>query len=192
MCNSQDWDCIQRILRGDSNAYAELVQKHMGIVRKFAIRASTDSDEQDDFIQEVFFQAYQSLSQFRGEAEFSTWLYQIASRNAQKKSLKENSHLNVDDLNLFDRWKLSSLETWKRVRNSANAETQYLREELHARIRELVGRLPQQYRSPIELYYFENLSYKEISERLGLKINTLKSYLFRGKEILKDWYHEKD
>ena len=58
---------------------------------------------------------------------------------------------------------------------------------MNTKIASLLSRLPSNYKNPLMLYYFENMSYKEISEKLDIKVNTLKSYIFRGKELMKDW-----
>lgn len=150
-----------------------------------------DPDEREDFVQDVFIQAYQSLSQFRGEAQFSTWLYQIGRNLLKKRSKLHKPVVRIDDHHLFDFLTLSPLQKWKEVKKQATHDSALLREELKSKVQNLVASLPPKYKIPIVLFYFENLSYKEISVKLNLKINTLKSTIFRGKEILKDLFHEK-
>lgn len=158
------------------------MEKHENLVASIGIKFSTDQDELEDFIQEVFIQSYQSLSQFRGESQFSTWLYQIA-RNHAVKFFKNQNSIQINDHNTFDQLKLSS-EVRERTESSSQ-ETQLFKDEIQNTIRNLVSKLPSQYKKPIVMFYFDNKSYKEISEKLNLKINTLKSTIFRGKEILK-------
>ncbi|MCB1160812.1 MAG: RNA polymerase sigma factor, partial [Leptospiraceae bacterium] len=69
-------------------------------------------------------------------------------------------------------------------------EVNLIKEEMAQRIHSLIGRLPLNYKKPLVLYYFDNMSYKEISESLNLKMNTLKSYIFRGKELMKEWINK--
>lgn len=151
----------------------------------------SDTDEREDFIQDVFIQIYQSLSQFRGEAQLSTWIYQIA-RNLLTKKSKVKTAINVDDHNRFDTLSFSTQQKWNAFKKTASHETTLLKEEIHTKIRSLVSNLPNQYKKPIILYYFNELSYKEIAETLNLKMNTLKSYIHRGREILKELFHEKN
>lgn len=158
------------------------MEKHENLVASIGIKFSTDQDELEDFIQEVFIQSYQSLSQFRGESQFSTWLYQIA-RNHAVKFFKNQNSIQINDHSTFDQLKLSS-EVRERTESSSQ-ETQLFQDEIQNTIRKLVSKLPAQYKKPIVMFYFDNKSYKEISEKLNLKINTLKSTIFRGKEILK-------
>lgn len=159
------------------------------MIQNLGMKYITDRDELEDFVQEAFIQAYQSLSQFRGEAEFSTWLYRIARNQLTKKSNLKKT-IPIDDHNQFDTLPLSTLQKWNALRNQAGNETAILKEEISSRIRALVSSLPSKYKAPIVLYYFENLSYKEIADRLNLKVNTLKSTIRRGKGLLKELFHE--
>lgn len=165
------------------------MKKYTKMISSLSARSIPDSDEREDFLQEVFISAYQSLSQFRGESEFSTWLYQIA-RNQLGKKKKVQSSVSVDDPNLFDSLDLSAQERSKNIRRNVSQESRIIKEEISEKVRSLVSSLPSQYKNPIMLYYFENLSYKEIADMLNLKMNTLKSYIFRGKELLRDLFHD--
>jgi len=158
------------------------MEKYENLVASIGVKFSTDQDELEDFIQEVFIQSYQSLSKFRGESQFSTWLYQIA-RNHAVKFFKDQNSIQIDDHNNFDQLKLSP-ENRERTLSSSQ-ETQLFRDDIQNKVRSLVAELPLQYKKPIVMFYFDNKSYKEIAEKLNLKINTLKSTIFRGKEILK-------
>lgn len=144
-----------------------------------------DKDELEDFKQDVFLIVYESLSSFRGESEFSTWVYRIA-RNHLTKISKKKEFLKIEDHSLFDKLPI--------CRTSLKQETtEYLhewKEEIKIKIQTLLSHLPNKYKTPIILYYFENLSYKEISEQLNLKMNTLKSYIHRGRELLKEFIHD--
>jgi RNA polymerase sigma factor (sigma-70 family) len=71
--------------------------------------------------------------------------------------------------------------------NSHSPENQIIEKETKQNLLDFLSRLPEIYQKPIFLYYFEELSYQEISKKLNLKINTLKSHILRGKEILKRW-----
>ena len=115
------------------------MEKHENLVASIGIKFSTDQDELEDFIQEVFIQSYQSLSQFRGESQFSTWLYQIA-RNHALKFFKNQNSIQINDHNTFDQLKLSS-EVRERTASSSQ-ETQLFKDEIQNTIRNLVSKLP--------------------------------------------------
>ncbi len=165
--------------------------KYENLVASIGVKSTSDRDELEDFIQEVFISVYQSLSKFRGEAQFSTYLYQIA-RNHAIHFFKSKNIIQIEDVKTFDLLKLSSLEKERSIQNS-NPEHEAIKEDFNQKIRNYVAKLPVQYKRPIEMLYFDNHSYKEISIMLNLKLNTLKSTIFRGKEILKGMLkHEKE
>jgi RNA polymerase sigma-70 factor (ECF subfamily) len=178
-------------LVGETNLFGVLMDKYTPMVLSVFRDLDRSADEKEDLIQDVFISAYESLSMFRGEAQFSTWLYQIA-RNRKTKVVSDSSKsLSIDDHSQFDHLELSPLEKLKAFGSHLGSDAAMIRSELTQKIQSLVSHLPAKYKKPIVLYYFENLSYKEISETLNLKMNTLKSYIFRGKEILREWMHEK-
>ncbi|WCL48957.1 RNA polymerase sigma factor [Leptospira sp. GIMC2001] len=186
---------IQDILNGNVTKFNTLMLKYEKMVYAVANRKFETNEEKEDFVQDVFLQVYQSLSSFRGDAQFSTWLYQIARNLASKKQNQNQSkdQIQVDDHSIFDNLKLSASETFRKLSNHASIEGQVIKEEIASTIRRLVDSLPARYKNPIHMYYFQNYSYKEIAEKLNLKTNTLKSYIFRGREILREmWSHEKD
>ncbi|GBF51553.1 putative RNA polymerase sigma factor SigW [Leptospira ryugenii] len=173
---------MQAVLKGDLSSFEELMKRYEGMVLSQARRAFSSSDEAEDFAQEVFLKAYESLSTFRGEAQFSTWLYQIA-RNLIIKSSKKKSPI------------METLVETQVASHKADIGDEILRgmrEESDKRLLQmLLSRLPLVYRKPIILHYFENRPLKEISADLNVKINTLKSHISRGKELLRKWWqHE--
>jgi len=175
---------IQSILSGDTAKYGALMQKYEGFLTRLGKSYIQDEDELDDFIQEVFVQVYQSLSGFRGESRLSTWIYRIA-RNQLTHSARLPRNIQVDHPGSFD-----FLPVQSQMQEQKDPEVSIHHEELAKKVRDLVSRLPQKYKLPIVLYYFQNLSYREISEKLNLKLNTLKSYIHRGRELLKEFFHE--
>jgi RNA polymerase sigma-70 factor, ECF subfamily len=179
------------VLKEDPLAFGVIMKKYHNMVDSLGHKFINDPDEREDFVQDVFIQIYQSLSQFRGEAQLSTWIYQIA-RNKLTRNSKTEKAISIDDHNRFDSFSLSTLQKWKAFKLTASHESALFKEEIQTKIRSLVSNLPNQYKKPIMLYYFDDLSYKEIADKLNLKMNTLKSYLHRGKELLKELFHEKD
>ncbi len=128
-------------------------------------------------------QAYEKLSTFRGESKFSTWLFRIVQNLYLMRRRKEISY-PLDSLEHIDTTPSSLIDYH-------SPEHQILEKETKQNLLNILSRLPEIYQKPIFLYYFEELSYQEISKKLNLKINTLKSHILRGKEILKRWiYHE--
>ncbi len=156
------------------------MKRYQGMVFSQAMKAFATKDEAEDFTQEVFLKAYEALSTFRGEAQFSTWLYQIA-RNEISKQFKKKKH----DTETFEEKNLKTQGTDV----SSGILEQITKEADWNLLRTLISRLPHSYRKPIILHYFENRSLKEISKDMDIKLNTIKSHISRGKELIRKWWH---
>ncbi|WP_061224253.1 RNA polymerase sigma factor [Leptospira weilii] len=187
VCNQEDWDCIQKVLHGDFNSFEILMNRYQGLIYSQAIKAFRNETEAEDFTQDIFLKAFESLSTFQGRSQFSTWLFVIARNDIIRRYRREHPEISgLDTLLLVE----SEIE--KKNEISSEQETKLLKQEISEKIRSLVESLPELYRKPIMLHYFENMSYKEISKKLNLKMNTLKSYIFRGKEIMRDWLNKEE
>ncbi|MGV3666707.1 MAG: RNA polymerase sigma factor [Leptospira bouyouniensis] len=157
------------------------MKRYQGMVYSQARKAFLSEEEAEDFTQEVFIKAYESLSLFRGEAQFSTWLFQIAKFRLTKVN-KKKTHLITD-------W---TDDVTTLADNSKPSLVDVLdKEETHDILHSLIAKLPKSYQLPILLHYFENKPLKEISNDLNIKLNTIKSHISRGKELLRKWWsHE--
>ncbi|EMY76729.1 ECF sigma factor [Leptospira weilii serovar Ranarum str. ICFT] len=156
------------------------MNRYQVLVYSQAIKAFRNETEAEDFTQDIFLKAFESLSTFQGRSQFSTWLFVIARNEIIRRYRKEHPEIaGLDALFLAENEKEKKIES--------EQETKLLKQESSEKIRTLVESLPELYRKPITLHYFENMSYKEISKKLNLKMNTLKSYIFRGKEIMREW-----
>ncbi|MCB1192355.1 MAG: sigma-70 family RNA polymerase sigma factor [Leptospiraceae bacterium] len=181
ICSKEDWDCIQSVLNGDYSGFECLVDKYSGMVYSQAIKYTQNQEEAEDITQDVLLILFESLSTFRGESQFSTWLYTITKNEIIKKyKIKQTLLVEVYE----NPTQFEKLKKW-----GLSPEVQLLKQEMANTIRSLVAKLPHSYKKPLILYYFENMSYKEIAEKLNIKINTLKSNIFRGKEIIKNWLY---
>ncbi|AXX14349.1 MULTISPECIES: RNA polymerase sigma factor [Leptospira] len=187
VCNQEDWDCIQKVLHGDFNSFEILMNRYQGLIYSQAIKAFRNETEAEDFTQDIFLKAFESLSTFQGRSQFSTWLFVIARNEIIRRYRREHP-----DISGLDTLLLTESEVEKKNETSSEQETKLLKQEISEKIRSLVESLPELYRKPIMLHYFENMSYKEISQKLNLKMNTLKSYIFRGKEIMRDWLNKEE
>ncbi len=151
-----------------------------------AIKFTGNQEEAEDLTQEIFLKAFEALSTFKGESQFSTWIFSIARNQILMKHRKESSRPQIahEDVEEVHNKYFDKIKKW---REQITPEMQMLKQEMNTKITSLLSRLPANYKNPLMLYYFENMSYKEISEKLDIKVNTLKSYIFRGKELMKDW-----
>nr|WP_265390694.1 sigma-70 family RNA polymerase sigma factor [Leptospira kanakyensis] len=158
-----------------------LMKRYQGMVFSQAKKAFLTDEEAEDFTQEVFLKTYESLSQFRGESQFSTWLFQIARFRLTKVFKKKK--LPITD------WKedISSVAD-----HSKPSVVDILdKEETSHNLRSLIAKLPKSYQMPILLHYFENKPLKEIASDLNIKLGTIKSHISRGKDLIRKWWsHE--
>jgi RNA polymerase sigma-70 factor, ECF subfamily len=143
----------------------------------------------EDLTQEVFVKVSQALSDFRGEAKLSTWLYRIAT-NAALDRLRSPVYQQAAQLRLSEP-AAGSLEAEVDDRNFWTGEkipvpeTQMARKEMSACLQEYIQRLPESYRTVLALSEFEGLSNTEMADILGVTLSTVKVRLHRGRERLK-------
>jgi RNA polymerase sigma-70 factor (ECF subfamily) len=175
LSNDQDRELVARSLRGDGRAFRDLVGKHhataYAVVR--AILGPQRFDDVDDVMQLVYLKTFQGLGSFRGESKFSTWLYQIARREA----------LDVVSKRRVDTTSIDEIEIAASTGDSpANASAARSDRE---RIERALAELDESYRTAIELRYMAEKSYEEIAELMRLPVGTVKTYVHRGKLELK-------
>ncbi len=148
-----------------------------------ARKAFKTEEEAEDFTQEVFLKAYESLSTFRGAAQFSTWIFQIAKFQLSKEFRKKKISVKPFDSTEHEFAESKTISVVEEIHQ----------EQTHGILRDMIAKLPKSYQLPIILHYFENKPLKEISSELNIKLNTIKSHISRGKELIRKWWkHEID
>ncbi|HET7839668.1 MAG TPA: sigma-70 family RNA polymerase sigma factor [Rectinemataceae bacterium] len=160
------------VLEGDREAFSILVQRHGRRVQRIGFSFFRDEDEAADFTQDVFVKAYVALGSFKGRSQFSTWLLRIAYNTAinAKKRRREQLRLECED----------------EPTGGLGTDEAHLREESARAVREAVAALPPRQGICLELFFFYNLKYSEISEVTGFPVNTIKSHVFRAKRQLRE------
>ncbi|MCX7997471.1 MAG: RNA polymerase sigma factor [Leptospiraceae bacterium] len=169
------------MLSGNEKEFDYFVKKYYPQVLAQCLRYTQNMDEAEDFVQEAFLIAYEKLSTFKGESKFSSWLYSITQNLLLMKSRNEKKSPCTS---------LENLDTFSQTETSPEKEV--LEQDFKTFFHSLISRLPQVYRVPIQLHYFEGLSYSEISAKLNIKLNTLKSHILRGKDLLKTWLEKEN
>jgi RNA polymerase sigma-70 factor (ECF subfamily) len=172
LSNHQDRDLVERALRGDARAFRDLIGRHhataYAVVR--AILGTKHFDDIDDVMQLVYLKTYQGLASYRGDAKFSTWLYQIARREA----------LDVVSRRRIDTTPIDEVEV-AASREASPDSGLGQREWLDS----AMAQIDESYRTAIELRYMAEKSYEEIAELMGIPAGTVKTYVHRGKLELK-------
>lgn len=172
---------VDQAMAGDLTGFETLVSRHQGKVYSFIYRMVMSKEDASDLTQEVFLQVFRSLSSFKGEAKFSTWLYRIAA-NKSLDYLRRVKN-NKPPESLETRLEMTGSMTGSM---STNPEQIYLQEERVRRIRKMIADLPDRYRAALILFHYENLSYQQIAEALEVPVKTVATRLYRAKLILKE------
>jgi RNA polymerase sigma-70 factor, ECF subfamily len=167
-----DEEAIGLVLDGDTEAFAVLVRRHKTRVMRLGLSFFRDEEEAADFTQDVFMKAYTALASFKGRSLFSTWLLRIAYNTAINSKKRKRDQVSLDP----------DIE----IEGSLGAEDEHLREETARTVREAMAQLPPRQAICIELYFYYDLKYSEISEITGFPVNTIKSHVFRAKRILRE------
>lgn len=179
----RDQDLVERCRANDRVAFDELVERHKNRIYGFIVRMVNDTYEAEDLTQEVFLRAYKCVRGFRGEANFQTWLYRIASNLCVDWSRKRKRRVDVA-FSLNQAQEEEADGTKEIPDHGANPEVAAQRAELQASVREVLAQLSDKLRAVIVLYDLEGLTYEEIARSLGCPIGTVKSRLFNARAEL--------
>jgi RNA polymerase sigma-70 factor (ECF subfamily) len=171
-----DAEVVERVRRGQTRLFAELVARYQGPVFGMAARFVRSRGEAEDVAQEAFLRAYRGLAGFKGEARFSTWLYRITWNlcadwlRRHRRSGAEHSIEDAADL----------------ADGRMDLERGLLAEEERRKVNETLDSLDEKYRSVIVLLYYQKLSYEEIASVLEVPLKTVETRLYRARRILRE------
>ena len=179
--NELDQELVRRVQRGDSTAFDALVRKYQHRIIGLIGRYIPDWSECQDVAQETFLRAYRALDNFRGDAQFYTWLHRIAVNTAKNYVVAQKRRPPTDDIDAGD---AEQFDTGIRLRNNDTPEHELLRQEIERAVMRVVEALPEELRSAISLREMDGLSYDEIASRMGCPIGTVRSRIFRAREAI--------
>jgi len=161
---------VERALQ-DPRAYEELVRRYQRRLYNLAGRLTGDREEAEDLAQEALVRAYVALPRFRKGERFSPWVYKIAVNLCINYLRRRKTLVALNDQAPF-------------VDRSPTPEQSLERGETQATVQKAILALPEQYRAVILMRHQQELSYSEIAEALGLPLGTVKTHLFRAREML--------
>ena len=168
-----DNELARRVLGGEVEAFRQIVDRHQARILFLGLKFLRRIEDAEDFAQEVFIRAYEKLATFQGSVPFSAWLYRVAYNLAiNKYHLKKRQAPAV-----------SAVEQLPDTNFSP--EHRLLADELSEWVRRTLGKIPEVYHQLIHMHFFEGRSYPEISKALEMPVNTIKSYIFRAKELIR-------
>lgn len=179
--NLLDAELVERVQAGDTRAFDLLVQKYQHKVINLVGRFVSDPAECQDIAQDAFIKAYRAIDKFRGDSQFYTWLYRITANTAKNylaaRARKAPSYaVDVDDAEHF--------EGESRLKVFDNPENLLLTDEIRKTVFDAIDRLPEDLKTAITLREFDNLSYEDIAEVMNCPIGTVRSRIFRAREVI--------
>ncbi len=177
---------VERTVAGDQKAFELLVIKYQRRIQRLIGRMVRDVDLVEDIAQETFIRAYRALAQFRGEAQFYTWLYRIAVNTAKKAlmELKRNPTVSENSFKSDDDDETSPLEN--ELTSSETPEAVLAGKEIAEMVNAAMEALPEELRQAITLREIEGLSYEEIADAMNCPIGTVRSRIFRAREAISE------
>jgi RNA polymerase sigma-70 factor (ECF subfamily) len=171
-----DAEYVQRIQRGDTASFEVLVRRHEKAIFNLVYRMLGDYDDAAETAQEVFLSAFRALGQFRGDANFSTWLYRIALNHAtsRRRSASQRQHRLVpldggDWVNDVEPGPAESLE----------------KKEIRERVQRALNELEPEDAMVILLRDLQDVAYEDVARMLNIPVGTVKSRLHRARRALK-------
>jgi RNA polymerase sigma-70 factor (ECF subfamily) len=179
-----DTALVQRAVAGEPRAYELLVVKYQRRIERLIGRMVRDTDLVQDIAQETFIRAYRGLGQFRGDAQFYTWLYRIAVNTAKKAllDLRRDPIRTETGLRNADADETSVLES--ELTTDETPETLLAAKEIAVAVNQAMQALPEELRQAISLREIEGLSYEAIAQATGCPIGTVRSRIFRAREAI--------
>jgi RNA polymerase sigma-70 factor (ECF subfamily) len=176
---------VERTVAGDQRAFELLVIKYERRIQRLIRRMVRDVDLVEDIAQETFIRAYRALHQFRGDAQFYTWLYRIAVNTAKKTLMDLKRDPTVSE-SAFKSVEDDDETSWhgNEPTTDETPESVYAAKEIAAAVNAAMEALPDDLRQALTLREIEGLSYEEISEVMSCPIGTVRSRIFRAREAI--------
>lgn len=170
--------------KGDQKAYASLLELYKEAVYYMLLKMTRNTVDADDLTIEAFGKAFRNLKDYSPEYAFSTWLFRIATNNCIDFIRKQRMQtMSMDDDGEGGKGYVS-----KEIKNMASTsfspEEEMINEQQKKYIREIVLKLKPNYRQLVEMRYFDEMSYEQISQALNMPMGSVKAKLFRARNLL--------
>ena len=177
-----DINIINLVKKGDVRAFDILVVKYQDRLVYSVYKFCKDFELSQDITQEAFVKAYKSIDKFRGESSFYTWIYRIAINTAKNYFSNKSRGAETYNEDILDN-ALSEMSL-----NSDNPETLLAAEEMKDAVNQAFQNLPDEIRSTLSLREYDGLSYEEIAKVQNCPIGTVRSRIFKGRELINETF----
>lgn len=176
-----DQQIVDRVKQGDKQAFNLLVTKYQRKVMNLVSRYVSNQSDSADVVQEVFISAYRFLPTFRNDSAFYTWLYRIAVNTAKNYLVVNAKRSGSNEIDIMD---AETFDTSDQMRDIADPEQMLSSEQVHKTIMNALQSLPEDLRTVITLREIDGLSYEEIAEVVGCPVGTVRSRIFRARDVI--------
>ncbi|MFZ2390718.1 MAG: RNA polymerase sigma factor [Minisyncoccales bacterium] len=174
-----DEQIVSTILNGDKDLYREIIRRYEKKLSHYLLKFLSDRDDMEDILQVVFIKVYKNLYGFDVDKKFSSWIYRIAHNEAVNYLKKKKiGRISLDDVE----YKLID----EKADIRGEADKMFLKED----VEKVLNEMETKYKEPMVLFYFESMSYDEISDILRIPKNTVGTLIMRGKKSIKDKLEE--
>jgi RNA polymerase sigma factor (sigma-70 family) len=175
MSNLNDQHYIHLIIEGDSNAFAVLVDRYKNMVFSLALKMVRNREEAEEVAQDTFIKIFKSITQFKGDSKFSTWIYKVTYNTCLDRIKKNNRFQTTVPIDDFSENQIKTMET---VLDAIDER------ERNKMIQECIQLLPNEDAFLLTLFYFEEQTLEEISKVIDSNVNNVKVKLFRSRKKL--------
>ena len=187
---SDDRELINRFVRdGDPSAFDVLVGKYSSRAYQIAYGILNNREDAEEVAQDTFLRIFRALPNFRGDAEFSTWMYRIVinlSRNKLRWNKIRGNGMSISIDAPLENGKGDGELTMELPDERMTPDQELLYNEMKEKTRNAMDQLPESYREAVTLRNVKGLSYEEIADILGCKVGTIKSRIARGREEIRN------
>jgi RNA polymerase sigma factor (sigma-70 family) len=173
---NSDKALVSAVLDGDRQALRDFIKRHERLVSHMVARLVDDKSDREELCQDIFLRAYEKLGEFNFQSKLSTWVATIAYRYGVNH-LRKRKMKWADLPEESDDWNFAEPE---------NLQQTVEDEDMEFIIHQNIQQLPAQYKVVLTLYHLDGMNYAEIGDATGMPEGTVKNYLFRGRQLLKE------
>ncbi|MEQ9592500.1 MAG: sigma-70 family RNA polymerase sigma factor [Cyclobacteriaceae bacterium] len=174
---TEDEAIISRIIKGDMESFGQLIKRHERLVGHMISRLVKIKEDQEELCQDVFLKVHEKLGDFHFQSRLSTWIATIAYRHAINHLRKKR--IPMSDLDEDKEFK-------ERFVDQGDLEEDLADRDIEEKVKKYIDQLPAHYSTVLTLYHVDGMSYSEIGKITGMPEGTVKNYLFRARNLLKE------
>ena len=174
---TEDRALVSRIMEGDKQAFRLLIKQNERLVAHMVGRLVDREEDREELCQDVFLKVYEKIAEFNFQSKLSTWIATIAYRHGVNSLRKKK--INLTDIPEEESFTSHFI-------SEDNPEEALADQEMESLVLKLINLLPVHYKTVLTLYHVEGMNYGEIGEVTGMPEGTVKNYLFRARNLLKE------